>query len=70
VTRKCVHPFPWPPAGYYQGYVLAEMAVHQNRAHFRAQYGRIVDEPRVGRDLADAYWVRAVAAACLASTNC
>ena len=32
------------------------MAVHQTRAHFFKAYGRIVDEPRVGADLARAYW--------------
>ena len=37
---------------YYHGYVLAEMAVHQTRAHFKRQYGALVDEPRVGADLA------------------
>jgi hypothetical protein len=41
---------------YYHGYVLAEMAVHQTRAHFLKAYGRIVDEPRVGADLTRAYW--------------
>lgn len=33
------------------------MAVHQTRAYFQAKYGRIVDEPHVGRELADVYWV-------------
>ncbi|KAL4458233.1 hypothetical protein ABPG75_013098 [Micractinium tetrahymenae] len=43
-------------SGYYQGYVLAEMAVHQTRAAFKAKYGRLVDEPRIGTDLAEGYW--------------
>ena len=43
-------------SAYYHGYVLAEMAVHQTRAHFLSTYGRIVDEPRVGADLANVYW--------------
>ncbi len=41
---------------YYHGYVLAEMAVHQTRAHFFGKYGRIVDDPRIGADLASSYW--------------
>jgi Zn-dependent oligopeptidase len=41
---------------YYQGYVLAEMAVHQTRAHFAKAFGRVVDEPRVGAALRTAYW--------------
>jgi hypothetical protein len=43
-------------AAYYHGYVLAEMSVHQTRAHFFKTYGRIVDEPRVGADLVSKYW--------------
>lgn len=41
---------------YYQGYVLAEMSVHQTRAHFFKKYGRIVDNPQVGKDLTEVYW--------------
>lgn len=33
---------------YYHGYVLAEMSVHQTRAHFKAKYGKMVDNPQVG----------------------
>ncbi|PSC69592.1 peptidase M3 [Micractinium conductrix] len=43
-------------SAYYHGYCLAEMAVHQTRAHFLAKYGRLVDEPRIGKDLAEVYW--------------
>jgi hypothetical protein len=43
-------------AAYYHGYVLAEMSVHQTRAHFERKYGSIVDNPAVGRDLAEVYW--------------
>lgn len=50
-------------SAYYHSYVLAEMAVHQTRAYFLQKYGRIVDEPRVGAELAQAYWVRAAAGA-------
>lgn len=34
------------------------MAVHQTRAYFLHKFGRIVDEPRVGKELAEVYWVR------------
>merc|ERR1719195_2313742 len=40
---------------YYHGYVLAEMSVHQTRAHFLAQ-GPIVDNPAVGPALTEKYW--------------
>ncbi|KAF8067346.1 pam-b [Scenedesmus sp. PABB004] len=43
-------------SAYYHGYVLAEMAVHQTRAHFLGKYGAIVDNPQVGADLAACYW--------------
>eukprot|EP00656_Telonema_subtile_P034482 TRINITY_DN38556_c0_g1_i1.p2 TRINITY_DN38556_c0_g1~~TRINITY_DN38556_c0_g1_i1.p2 ORF type:complete len:336 (-),score=110.53 TRINITY_DN38556_c0_g1_i1:124-1131(-) len=41
---------------YYHGYVLAEMSVHQTRAHFLSKYGNIVDNPAVGADLREQYW--------------
>merc|ERR550537_1441759 len=41
---------------YYHGYVLAEMAVHQTRAFFMKRDGYIVDNPKVGPTLKDAYW--------------
>jgi len=41
---------------YYHGYVLAEMAVHQTREFFHARDGFIVDNPKVGPTLRDAYW--------------
>lgn len=43
-------------SAYYHGYVLAEMAVETTRDHFLARDGRIVDNPRVGPELARAYW--------------
>ncbi len=43
-------------SAYYHGYVLAEMAVHQTRAHFLKRDGHLVDNPRVGPDLAAHYW--------------
>lgn len=43
-------------SAYYHGYVLAEMAVHQTRRFFLARDGALVDNPAVGRDLAEHYW--------------
>jgi Zn-dependent oligopeptidase len=43
-------------SAYYHGYVLAEMAVHQTRRFFLQRDGALVDNPRVGRDLAEHYW--------------
>lgn len=50
------HPLSGESCCYYHGYVLAEMAVQQTRAHFLATYGGLVDRPEVGRDLAEGYW--------------
>ena len=36
------------------------MGVHQTRAYFLNKFGRIVDDARVGQELADAYWVSAL----------
>lgn len=43
-------------SAYYHGYVLAEMAMHQARAFFVERDGHLVDNPRVGPTLADAWW--------------
>lgn len=43
-------------SAYYHGYILAEIAVHQTRAHFLARDGHLVDNPRIGPDLAESYW--------------
>jgi Zn-dependent oligopeptidase len=43
-------------SAYYHGYVLAEMAVHQTRRHFEKRDGLLVDNPAIGRDLAEHYW--------------
>ena len=44
---------------YYHGYVFAEMAVHQTRAHFLAKYdGAIVDNPAIGPELLENYWLQ------------
>ena len=41
---------------YYHGYVLAEMAVHQNRDFVMRRDGYIVDNPAIGPLLTEAYW--------------
>lgn len=43
-------------SAYYHGYVLAEMAVEQTRAFFLARDGHLVDNPKIGPDLARHYW--------------
>ncbi len=43
-------------SAYYHGYVLAEIAVQQTRAFFRARDGHLVDDPRIGPDLREHYW--------------
>lgn len=43
-------------SAYYHGYVLAEMGVQQTRDFFLARDGHLVDNPKVGPDLARAYW--------------
>jgi hypothetical protein len=40
----------------YQGYLLANMAVYQTRAYFKEKYGWLTDEPRIGPEIATAYW--------------
>lgn len=46
----CVYP---QSSAYYHGYVLAEMSVHQTRAHFKAKYGSLADNPAIGKDLTE-----------------
>jgi Zn-dependent oligopeptidase len=43
-------------SAYYHGYVLAEMGVQQTRDFFIGRDGHLVDNPRIGPDLARAYW--------------
>ncbi len=40
----------------YHGYVLAQMAVDQARTHFQDRDGHLVDNPRVGPELAKIWW--------------
>lgn len=50
------HLLAWESSAYYHGYVLALLAVAQTRRHFVTTYGHILDNPNVGRDLAEQYW--------------
>jgi Zn-dependent oligopeptidase len=43
-------------AASYQGYLLAEMAVQQTRAHFLRRDGYLTDNPSIGPALAAHYW--------------
>lgn len=49
------HLYSWESSGSYHGYALAEIALHQWRAHFLKKYGYIVDNPKVGKEMA-AVW--------------
>lgn len=44
-------------SAYYHGYVLAEMAVEQTRQFFLGRDGHLVDNPRIGHDLRQFYWL-------------
>jgi hypothetical protein len=43
-------------SAYYHGYVLAEMAVQQTRAHVLSRDGFLTDNPALGPALREAYW--------------
>ncbi len=43
-------------SAYYHGYVLARMAVFQTREFFRKRDGYLLDNPRIGPELAKTYW--------------
>jgi hypothetical protein len=55
-TLAVPHLLSWDASAYYHGYVLAQMAVHQTRDHFLGKYGSLLDDPRIGADLAAVYW--------------
>lgn len=46
------HIYSWESSGSYHGYGLAELAVEQWREYFYKKYGYIVDNPRVGKEMA------------------
>lgn len=43
-------------AASYQGYLLANMAVYQTRAHFLREHGYLTDNPAIGPALTGYYW--------------
>jgi hypothetical protein len=43
-------------AASYQGYLLADMAVAQTRAHFKKDLGFLTDHPAIGPALSAHYW--------------
>ena len=43
-------------AASYHGYLLAEMAVQQTRAHFECEHGYLTDNPAIGPALSKHYW--------------
>ncbi len=55
-TLAVPHLLSWESSAYYHGYVLATMAVAATRAHLAAKHGHLLDNPAVGRDLAEIYW--------------
>jgi len=55
-TLAVPHLLSWEASAYYHGYVLAQMAVYQTRDWFLRKYGSLLDEPRIGQDLAETYW--------------
>lgn len=46
------HIYQWQSSASYHGYGLAELAVCQWREYFYKKYGYIVDNPRVGKEMA------------------
>ena len=43
-------------SAYYHGYVMADMGVRQTRAFFQQRDGHLMDNPRIGPDMAKHYW--------------
>ncbi len=46
------HIYSWESSGSYHGYGLAELSLTQWREYFFAKYGYILDNPKVGREMA------------------
>jgi hypothetical protein len=55
-TLSIPHLISGESSAYYHGYVLAEMAVAQTRAFFQKRDDHLVDNARIGPDLAAHYW--------------
>ena len=43
-------------SAYYHGYVMADMGVRQTRAFFEKRDGHLMDNPRIGPEMAKHYW--------------
>lgn len=46
------HIYSWESSAYYHGYGLAELGVSQWREYFYKKFGYIVDNPKVGKEMA------------------
>jgi hypothetical protein len=44
-------------SAYYHGYVMADMGVRQTRAFFEKRDGHLMDNPKIGPELAKHYWL-------------
>ncbi|MHC4971858.1 MAG: M3 family metallopeptidase [Planctomycetota bacterium] len=56
-TLSIPHLLSGEASAYYHGYVLAEMAVEQTRDFFLERDGHLLDNPRIGPDLRQHYWL-------------
>jgi len=45
------HIYSWTSCCAYQGYGLADIALHQWREYFKNKYGHIVDNPNIGKEM-------------------
>ncbi|MCR4322969.1 MAG: M3 family metallopeptidase, partial [Candidatus Azambacteria bacterium] len=52
LALSVTHIYSWESSGAYHGYGLAELAVTQWREYFYKKYGYIVDNPKVGAEMA------------------
>ncbi len=55
-TLSVPHLLAGESSAYYHGYVMADMGVRQTREFFVRRDGYLCDNPRIGPDLAKAYW--------------
>ena len=55
-TLSVPHLLAGESSAYYHGYVMADMGVRQTRAFFGKRDGHLMDNPRIGPDMARHYW--------------
>lgn len=55
-TLSVPHLLAGESSAYYHGYVLADMGVRQTRAFFLKRDGHLMDNPRIGPEMAKHYW--------------